>query len=712
MPERYTQVPVSAGRTRFNTALGSDVEHSTVLDNPQTLTTFNAGRVVPVYWKEILPGEGLKIDVQAVVRQLTLQVPVMGELYLDLDAFFVPNRIVNQSWTNVMGENSAGSWANETSVTLAPLYIQNAAGATASPESVQIPVGSIANYYGLPSQQALSATLLSGMNDLLFRGYIEIYNEYYRDQNYMPPVPYSKLNVYEGFLSAPSAEASVRVQSAYGVVFSSSSIPFSGASGFGVPYDTYLAWSAAGTAQQSSDGSFDTTGNIGALVKALYGEGVYERETISSSVSSQQVMQLPRRLCVSMLSEPWRACKLHDYFTSVLPSPQKGQAAFVPVDVSTLSISGKVPVAADAQQAISVAPVSNLYGLRVAGIATNSNGQGTGGSFPTGGYWTDLRFTGSAGGGTSASTGVIYNGTETYSGSSGTTTDQISPLNLFANLGSNGFQTGATPGYGAQFSGGVQFSVNDLRMSAAVQQLYELMARSGSRYREVVSAFFGIEADDPFSDIPRHLGHVRRTLNLYQVAQTSASVEGSTSAANLTAFGYTNTGGNLINERFLEHGYVHIMAVVRQKNVYPSMIRRSWFRQNQLDWYWPQLANISEQPVYVREINPFNSSDSSKTNVFGYQEAWQEYRQTPDSVTGYLAGGIEGSLDVWTYADDFSSTLGVADAAFMVSNAEAVVNRSSATTSEIAPQFKAFFTWNTVDELPMPTASVPGMDVI
>lgn len=66
--------------------------------------------------------------------------------------------------------------------------------------STQIPIGSVADYYDLPTQAAIPNVVLCQMNDLVFRGYLACYNEYFRDQNYIAPIPFSKLNIYNGFL--------------------------------------------------------------------------------------------------------------------------------------------------------------------------------------------------------------------------------------------------------------------------------------------------------------------------------------------------------------------------------------------------------------------------------------------------------------------------------------------------------------------------------
>ena len=523
MAKPYNQLSDNVS-VHFSNALFGECERSKMTATPIHLTTFNAGELVPIYCREVLPNQDIEMNVDFVIRQSTLLKPTMGSMKVDLYAFFVPNRIVNQSWKAVQGENLSGSWTAN-NVSLATLLPPDASGNT------QIPVGSVADYYGFPTQAPLPNSLLAKCNDLKFRGYVMIYNEFFRDQNYQPPIPMSTLNLVEGFIDGAT-------------------------SGFSVSNKT------------DGDGSV----GAGSVVNSIYGSGKSFRDFgVSGSSSGGGRFKIT--------DPPLKVNKLHDYFTSVLPSPQKSNASvFAPVTGSI----GSVPVVTSNTR-LSSGSYSPLLWITTSG---GSNGD----AFLTIDSQDSTRA--NVGGGT------LQPG------------ESLLPGNLVT-------KPGATVD-------GLALSVDDIRMASAIQQVYETLARGGSRYRELVSSFFGIEADDPYSDIPKCIGHISKELDLFQTAQTAASVDGGTPQGNLAAFGYTAFGGEFIsNFKFLEHGYLHIFACVRHRNIYPTYLSPDNFRLSVLDFYTPPLANISEQPVYTRTINPFSSTPD---NAFGYQEAWAEYR--------------------------------------------------------------------------------------
>lgn len=646
MTKGYVQTPSVGQSTRFASAPMAGVEFSRMTATPTWYVPFNAGDIVPVYYAEVLPHDTFSIDLDFVIRQNTVLRPTMGNMQVDFYAFFVPNRIINESWKNVQGENTSGFWTAP-EVELAPLFKKSSLSNT-SKHNVQVPVGSVADFYGFPTQAPIDVSVLMRCNDLKFRGYLEVFNSYFLDKNYQPPIPYSKLNVYNGFfdtefdLIAPDGFIGGGANPTYVV-------------------DDY----------SSADGSFPN----GAITKALYGEGGQPTGIGITSMGT-------RLTTFNALGAPLKANKLHDPFTSVLPSPQKGAEIFfgvgdsADVQFSFSNFAKEFPPSPNsankylefATSLDSVGSVSSLLPLVLNGVRSTPLSDD------------------------SSSRKVIG----TYSGGV-SITDQfnISGMNLEGTV---------------DLSNATGISVNELRTAIATQAVYETLARGGSRYSSIIRNFFELDIDSPFADIPVQLGHIRRDLDLYQVAQTSATTADSPQGT-LSAFGYTTNGGHLFTKTFVEHGYIHIFAVVRQKNVYSTYLSPDNFRLSTLDFYLPQLANIGEQPVKLEYLNPFLNG-SAYNGALGFQEAWWEYRFEPDRAHGFFRSGIEQSLDIWTYTDPYDSSFRFVDGDWLKSNAETVLNRTLAVTSELAPQFKGLFKYKIDKQRPMPTYSVPGLDTI
>lgn len=138
----------------------------------RVLTTFDAGYLIPLWDREMLPGETIEIDPSFIVRSQTPIHPVMDDAYLDIFCWYCPNRLVQDSWEKVMGGIKFDYWGDTTEKVVPKVT----AGSNGFLQ------GSVADYFGLPIG-------VSGIevNALPFRMYALIGNEYVRDQNLQPP---------------------------------------------------------------------------------------------------------------------------------------------------------------------------------------------------------------------------------------------------------------------------------------------------------------------------------------------------------------------------------------------------------------------------------------------------------------------------------------------------------------------------------------------
>lgn len=245
-------------------------------------------------------------------------------------------------------------------------------------------------------------------------------------------------------------------------------------------------------------------------------------------------------------------------------------------------------------------------------------------------------------------------------------------------------------------------TINSLRIAFQTQKLLEKDALYGTRYWEILYAHFGVQSPDATLQDPEYLGGQKFMINIDQVLQTtgyddSASSELGQPGANSV----TGWKGSLFTKSFVEHGFLFILGVARQKHrTYGQGLNRMFSRFGRYDFYWPVFANLGAQEVKNEEIFAGTSGN------FGYQEAWAEYRYKPNLVSGILNPARANSLDYWTLAEAFASCPTLGDTFIKEDRA----NLSRALVTGVSgPDFIADVYFKDVAVRPMPTYSIPGL---
>ena len=125
----------------FNVMPSVSISRSRFARKSQHKTTFNLGYLIPIYCDEVLPGDTRSLDLASLVRMTTPIAPIMDNIYLDIYAFFVPNRIVWDHWKEFMGENNTSAGIPLVSYSIP--FVSATSGHNCQ-------VGSICDYFGLP----------------------------------------------------------------------------------------------------------------------------------------------------------------------------------------------------------------------------------------------------------------------------------------------------------------------------------------------------------------------------------------------------------------------------------------------------------------------------------------------------------------------------------------------------------------------------------
>lgn len=156
-------------------------------------TTFDSGKLIPVFVDEVLPGDTTRMSVNYFARLATPIKPIMDNIYLDWFFFFVPNRLVWEHWQNFCFEQEDPDDSTD--------YVIPTISATGNSENTYI--GSLWDYFGLPVN---TSNNLSDISALPFRGVYLIYNEWFRDENLQKSVKIQKGDTNEVLNSARASE--------------------------------------------------------------------------------------------------------------------------------------------------------------------------------------------------------------------------------------------------------------------------------------------------------------------------------------------------------------------------------------------------------------------------------------------------------------------------------------------------------------------------
>jgi len=378
--------------------------------------------------------------------------------------------------------------------------------------------------------------------------------------------------------------------------------------------------------------------------KLIYSEWFRDQNLIDTP--SNQTGDGPDAIGTTGYAELERRGKRHDYFTSALPWPQKGDAVSLPLGTTAI-------IQSDGTSPYIHKPGGTPQEQQLSGVGSDRDIVAT--NWNAGGA---LRW--------------------------GSITDETL----------TGLEVDLTTATAA--------TINDLREAFQVQKLLERDARGGTRYSELVRNHFGVNFYD-VSYRPEYLGGGSSPINISPITQQAGTTDGSANGVgDLAAIGTASVSGHGFSKSFVEHGIVMGLMSVRADLTYQKGLRRELSKSTRYDIYWPSLAHLGEQEILNKEI--YCDGTANDDLVFGYQERYAEYRYKPSQISMLFQSDATSSLDAWHLSQDFS-TLPTLGQTFIEENPP--IDRAIQVPAE--PHFIVDTYINLKCARPMPTFGVPGM---
>lgn len=128
------------------------------------LLTMDMGYLVPLTWYEVLPGDTVQHGSAALIRVSPLLSPVMHPVRVRIHHWFVPFRLIWDSWEDFITGGPDGRDAS-----VVPTITIN-----------EVLEGSLHDYLGVPTGSFAAGLKLSAFP---YRAYARIFNDFYRDQD-------------------------------------------------------------------------------------------------------------------------------------------------------------------------------------------------------------------------------------------------------------------------------------------------------------------------------------------------------------------------------------------------------------------------------------------------------------------------------------------------------------------------------------------------
>lgn len=191
-------------------------------------------------------------------------------------------------------------------------------------------------------------------------------------------------------------------------------------------------------------------------------------------------------------------------------------------------------------------------------------------------------------------------------------------------------------------------TINTLRRAFRLQEFLERMMVGGSRLTEVIWSMFGVKSPDARLQRAEYITGIKSPVIISEVLNTTGTEDAP--QGDMAGHGVAGTSGKYGFYTTQEHGYIIGVMSVMPKTAYQDGVAKHFIKNDYLDFGWNQFAHLGEQEVKGMEVYA-NTTGVNQLSTFGYQPRFAEYRH----INSRVAGDFRTTLDYWHLGRKFTS---------------------------------------------------------
>lgn len=237
-------------------------------------------------------------------------------------------------------------------------------------------------------------------------------------------------------------------------------------------------------------------------------------------------------------------------------------------------------------------------------------------------------------------------------------------------------------------------NIRDLRIASALQRFNEKSLKYGAEYEDYCQQEFKVRPRDSRLQKSEYLGGSKSILQISEVFQTTDTAD--TPLGAQAGYGIGSLKQRRIKYFCPEHGIIIGLLSYRPVTIYSQGIDRAWLKRDRFDYFTREFVDIGAQEIKTQEI--FATADN-KDEIFGYDLTgnYREYH----SQRNRISGNFKTDLNFWTLSRNFA-TQPYLNSSFLAMNPRKDI---FAITDETLPAFLTFMQNQIIAYRPIPKRS-------